>query len=66
MALPGGHVAAAAIFGTIACLLGLAAFLYLFRCDKYYDLLNKESISIHLIKTLFNQFSIIALLSLFF
>ena len=31
MALPGGHVAAAAIFGTIACLLGLAAFLYLFR-----------------------------------
>jgi hypothetical protein len=31
MALPGGHVAAAVIFGTIACLLGLAAFLYLFR-----------------------------------
>jgi hypothetical protein len=29
--LPGGHVAAAAIFGTIACLLGLAALLYLFR-----------------------------------
>jgi hypothetical protein len=29
--LPGGHVAAAAIFGTIACLLGLGALLFLVR-----------------------------------
>ncbi len=39
MALPGGHVAAAVIFGTIACLLGLAAFLYMFRYKQHIHLL---------------------------